>query len=141
MSQPPIVIVSGRHRPHELLALWTSVPLGVGILATLPAPQSLAAVMPAWVVGLWAVVLAGSGVLGIGAMLWRGDRLRALRVETAAWILNAGVLGAFAGAAFIVAGQRAWFAGGWLASGAAANLWRAVQITRQTGALSKEPPQ
>ncbi len=128
----PIVIVSGRRRPHEILLLATSVPLGVGMLATAPTPQSMMAVMPAWLVTVWAVSLVVSGAVGLVAIWWRGDPLRALRAEAGSLIINAGALITFAGAAFVVAGWRAWFVGGFFAGWGVANLWRAAQIGRET---------
>lgn len=136
MSQHrPIIVLAGRHRPHEILLLAMSVPLGVGMLASAPAPQSLIAVMPGWLVSVWAVALVLSGVVGLAAVWWPGDPLRAMRAEAGALVINAGVLVTFAGAAFVVAGWRAWFVGGFFAGWGAANIWRTAQIGRETREL------
>lgn len=117
----PLVVVSGRHRPHEILLLAVQVITGVAYTVGAPPPSSVAAFLPGWALLVWAVGLAVSGVLGLAGVLW------SLRVEAAAMLLGAGALIWYA-AALAPFGWRALLAGAISAAWAAANLWRALQI-------------
>lgn len=134
---PTLVVVTGRRRPHEFFLLVASIPLGVGMLATRTAPQSVIALMPRWVVTAWAAALVVSGVVGVAALFWQGDTLRALRAESGALLVNAGALASFAIAAFVVNGWRAWFAGGYFVAWAAADVARSIQIRRDVIELTR----
>lgn len=124
-SHRPVIIVAGRHRPHELLLLLYSALLGAGYLAGAPVPASLADAVSSTVVTVWAAVLTVSGVAGLVGCWWRGER--GLGVELGALLMNASALLLYSSAVFAAAGMRALLPGGLVAAWAAANVWRAAQ--------------
>lgn len=139
MTQPggprPVVIVTGRHRPHQVLFVGLSFVLGMAYTVGAPPPQSLAALMPAWLVHVWAIGLLASGVLG-GVSLAIADRPeRGLWLEAAAMLIGAGALVVALVAIFVFAGWRGLFGAGITAAWAGANLWRAWQIRRDLTAV------
>lgn len=136
MPSTSIVVVNSRQRPHERVLLGISVILGISYLATVPAPQSLAALVPSWLVILWAIGLLLSGGVGLAAAMWRGSIAVALEVERAAWLANTGPLLLIGGASFVVNGWRAMFGGSIILAWAIANLARSRQIRREVNALT-----
>jgi hypothetical protein len=126
MTQRPIIISGGTE--HEANMMATSVLVGVGMLLVAPAPQSVLAVLPGWLVTVWAGTWVASGVAGLVALYWRRNLTRSLLIERAALVLNAAAVGTFAVSAFVFAGWRAWVAGCFLAGWAVANLLRAWRI-------------
>jgi hypothetical protein len=119
------VIVTGKHRPHELLLLAVSVLTGAAYTIGTPPPQSVAALLPGWAVRVWAVGLVVSGIVGLaGALTGRGW---SLRTEQAGMLLGAAALLWYA-AAVIQFGWKGLFATTVTTAWAAANLWRARQI-------------
>jgi len=135
MPQRPVVVVTSRQRPHELVLLLASVLLGLGYLLTVPPPQSLAAVVPAWLVTTWSVGLLLSGALGLLGAFWRGSILVALELERAALLVSTGALLLIGGASFAVAGWRALFGGSIILAWGVANIVRCVQIGQDTHKL------
>lgn len=125
--QRPLIVVTGRHRPHELLLFALQVVLGLGYLLSVPAPQSLAALVPSWLVFLWAGGLVLSGIVGLAAA-WRKQTLAALELERAALIVSAGALLLIGGASFVATGWRAIFGGSMILAWALANITRCLQI-------------
>lgn len=136
-----IVLVTGRHRPHELLLLAWSVLLGASYLLTVPAPQSLSAAVPRPIVLLWAGGLALSGAIGLIGCLWRGNVAVGLGIERGALIMSTAVLILIASVFVAAVGWRAAYSTGLTLAWALANLSRCIQITtdlRQIAAASKE---
>lgn len=136
-----IVLVTGRHRPHELLLLAWSVLIGISYLARVPAPQSLAATVPRGIVLLWAGGLALSGIVGLVGCLWRGAVVVGLGLERGALIMSTAVLILIAAAIVSANGQRAVYSAGLTVAWGLANLVRCLQITqdlRQVAAAHKE---
>lgn len=129
---------------YELGFLVLSVLLGFGYLTTVPAPSTVAALMPGWLVALWAWVLLGSGALGIVGCLWRGGPLVGLGMERAA-------LAAQSGALLLIAGctMQAWAIGaldpfpalgiGFTAMWMTMNVLRIRQIAAEVRMLTREP--
>lgn len=117
----PLVVISGRHRPHEVLLLAVQVITGVAYTVGAPPPTSVAALLPGWALLVWSVGLAVSGVIGLAGVIWSP------RVEAAGMLLGAGALIWYA-AALAPFGWRALLAGAISAAWAGANLWRALQI-------------
>lgn len=117
----PLVVVSGRHRPHEILLLVVQVITGVAYSIGAPPPQSVAALLPGWALLVWSVGLAVSGVVGLAGVIWSP------RVEAAGMLLGAAALIWYA-AALAPFGWRALLAGAISVAWAGANLWRALQI-------------
>ncbi len=125
--------VSAQHRPYELCFMLVSILIGVGYLTTVPAPTSVVALMPTWVVGVWSTTLVVSGVLVIVGCLWHGQFVVGLGLERAG-------LSAQTGALLIIDGSvlYTWTTGhlatfpllgvGFLTGWMAANIWRIRQI-------------
>lgn len=123
----PLVVVSGRHRPHEILLLAVSVIVGVAYTIGAPPPTSITALMPGWALHVWSAGLVISGVVGLVGTISR--RVWALQLEQAAMLIGAGALIWYT-AAVIPFGWRSLFAGLISVAWAAANLARAEQIRR-----------
>jgi len=119
----PVIVISGRHRPHELLLLVVSLATGLAYTVGAPPPTSVAALLPGWALHVWSLSLALSGVIGIVGV-WRS-----LRLEQAGMLLGAAALVWYC-AAVVPFGWRALFAGLVSLAWAAANLVRAAQIGR-----------
>ena len=60
----PVLVISGRHRPHELLLLVVSLATGLAYTVGAPPPTSVAALLPGWALHVWSSSLALSGVIG-----------------------------------------------------------------------------
>lgn len=123
-----IIVVTGRHRPHEQLLLAYSVLLGIAYLTVAPRPSSVVAVFPPEAVTVWALALGTSGVAGLIGCWWRGER--GLGVECGGLLMNAGAMVIYSTAAFTVGGWRALLPAGVALAWALANLWRASQALR-----------
>jgi len=124
----PVIVVTGRHRPHEQLLLAYGTFSGAIYLLGAPPPSSLVAVIPHWLVLLWSAGLVVSGVVGLIGCWWRGAR--GLQLEQGGMLVGAGSLLIYVVSAFTFAGPRALFAAGVVLMWAAANVWRAVQCHR-----------
>ena len=136
-----IVLVTPRYRPHEILLLALSVLLGVSYLVRVPAPQTLTAAVPRWVVLLWAAGLALSGLVGLVGCLWRGDIVVGLGLERGALIMSTAALTLISAVIVSATGLRGAFSAGITIAWALANLYRCIQITtdlRQVAAAHKE---
>jgi hypothetical protein len=121
------------HRPYELCFMLVSILIGVGYLTTVPAPTSVVALMPAWVVLLWSTTLAVSGLLVMVGCLWHGHQVVALGLERAGLSAQTGALLIIDGAVVWAwtAGQLATFpllGVGFLTGWMVANIWRIRQI-------------
>lgn len=123
----PVVVISGRHRPHELLFLALGVLLGATYTLGAPPPESVTAALPNWAIKVWAVGLLAHGLMGLfGAII---PTRRSLELEQAAMLLGAAALVWYTGAV-IPFGWKASLAIGFSVAWACANLWRARQIQR-----------
>lgn len=123
----PVVVVTGRHRPHELLLLAVSLVTGVAYTIGAPPPASVAALLPSWALHVWTWGLAVSGAVGlVGALTSRSWSLQA---EQSGMLIGAGALIWYA-AALAPFGWRALFTSTICVAWAAANLARAAQIRR-----------
>jgi hypothetical protein len=132
----PPVVITGRHRPHELVFLALALVLGLAYTLGAPPPQSAAAEMPAWLVDVWAAGLLVHGVTGAASVLlpWRRDR--ALWLEAGSMLIGFGALLLVGAAAFSYAGTGALLGGGLCFGWAVANLVRVFQIHRDLRWLS-----
>lgn len=121
------MVLSGRHRPHELLLLVVSVVTGVAYTCGARPPQSIATALPGWAVAVWSVGLAASGAIGLlGALT---SRQWSLQVEQAAMLLGAAALVWYC-AAVAQVGWRALFPAAISLGWATANVVRFGQIRR-----------
>lgn len=133
MTHRPVIVVAGRHRPHEQLLLAYSALLGVSFLTVAPPPGSVTAAFPAAAVTIWAAAMGLSGVVALAGCWWRGER--GLGLELGGLLMNAGALVFYASAAFAAAGMRALLPGGIVLAWAAANMWRAGQAYKDIQAI------
>lgn len=124
----PIVLLAGRHRPHEQLLLAYSALVGGVYLADASEP-AWSVVLHPWLFTVWAAALALSGLTGLAGCWWRGER--GLGVELGGLLVNAGALLMYVASVFTYAGWRALFTGGLVAAWAGANLWRAGQVGKE----------
>lgn len=126
-----MLLVAGRHRPHEIAFLIFSLMVGVAFTLGTPPPESVAATMPATTVRVWAIGLLVSGVVGVAAVGLPLETRRALQLEVGAMLIGAGALVVVTVAVFNYAGvPRGLFGGGFCAAWMLADLWRATQILR-----------
>lgn len=126
---PPLLVVTGRRRPHEVMLLAVSVVLGVSYLAGAPRPGSVNAALPAPVLYGWAIALLITGAAGLWACFSR-DTEAGLELERGAMIAQTGALILYATIAVTYAGFAALISASIVAGWAVANTVRAVQITR-----------
>lgn len=82
MSGRPIV-VTGRHRPHEVAFLALSAITGAAFTSGVKPPTSVEMLMPRWVLWTWYLLLLASGIIGL-ASFTLADPYRALVLERAA---------------------------------------------------------
>lgn len=132
----PVVLVTGRHRPHELLLLAVSVVLGAAYLLGSPPPASIASLMPRWVVDVWAAGLVVSGVAGLVGCFWRQDIVLGLGLEMGGMLIGAGAILIYCVAVIAVTGLAGAFTASLTGAWMAANLIRAGQIRRDLSILT-----
>lgn len=123
-----VIVVTGKSRPHELLLLAYGAIIGAVTL--LGERSSIALASPTWAVYAWSIGLVISGVLGIGASLWRTALVRALEIERGALLIGAGAILLYSG--YILTVGSGWdqvVGAGMVAAWGAANIWRSWQIT------------
>lgn len=132
------VIVASKVQPHELLNFAVGVLIGLNyLLATIPAPQSLASVLPSWVVLLWAVGLVVSGCTGLFAIFYKRDAEFAFELERGSLYISSGVLLLLIGSVLIVS-PRLTLSLGYLVGWIIANVYRATQLTSDLQIIRKE---
>jgi hypothetical protein len=119
----PVVVISGRHRPHQLFLMAVSLVLGTAYTLGAPPPQSLAALLPGWALLTWSVGMLVAGAVG----LW--GAWRSLRLEQAGLLLGAAALAWYV-AAVAQFGWRALLPTAICVAWAGANVWRAGQIQK-----------
>lgn len=123
----PVPVVTGRHRPHQILLLLVSLLLGVAYTVGAPPPASVTALLPGWAVHVWAAGMGASGALGLAGIAVRWSR--ALQVEQAAMLIGAASLIWYT-AAVVPLGWRSLLAVAISVAWTVANVWRAIQIRR-----------
>jgi hypothetical protein len=128
--RPPVLVIPGRERFHEVtLNVWAGV-LGVAYVLGAPPPNSLAALMPdGWRVP-WAAGLAFGGMLALLGSYWLSDVERGLEVERAGLIALTGGLFVYVVGVWAYAGWTGLMAGGIALAWIWANVRRSIGITR-----------
>lgn len=124
------VVVTGRHRPHEVVFLAYSALLGAAFVIGAKPPGTVEQLLPTWVLWVWYVLLLVSGAVGIASIPMR-DLYVASALERAAMLGQAAAFAGYATAIFAVGGQRGVFAAGLCLSLAGASVWRMRQIRRE----------
>lgn len=129
-QRPTIILITGRQRSHLLFMMGYSALSGLLILVGGPGDSLVLREMDAVVRALWSGSLAASGLLALAGCFWRGNLQRALALERAGMLFNTMAMVAFAALAYEHSGSRAYFAGGICLAWAAANVYRAAQISK-----------
>lgn len=127
------VVVTGRHRPHEVWFLAFSAAIGVVFVAGIRPPSTVEQLMPGWVIWTWYVLLLASGVAGLGSFVLR-QPYQALVLERAA-MWGQTIAPALYGLALLNFGHTALFAAGFCVAWSGASVWRLVQIRTEIGLL------
>lgn len=122
----PILIITGRDRPHLLMTLWFSLVSGAVFVLGAPVPPSMG---DSALVVIWAWLLLVSGVVGLTGCYTRRNIKRALGLERAGMLVGAGAVIGYAVQVYAVNGQRALFSAGFCAGWAIANVVRTLQIS------------
>lgn len=123
------LVVTGRHRPHEVALLVCSAVLGVAYLAGAPTPPSVQVLQPVWLRDVWYWLLIAGGAVG-AAGLWVRRVDLGMGLERAGMIANAAAIGILGAEGLIRTGAPAVGSAAFLLMLAAANLVRVAQITR-----------
>lgn len=131
----PILIITGRNRPHLLMTLWFSLVAGAVFILGAPVPPSMG---DTGLVAIWAWLLLLSGVVGLTGCYSRGNLKRALGLERGGMLLGAGAVIGYAVQVYTINGGRALFSAGFCAGWAIANVVRALQISNDLRKLKGE---
>lgn len=132
--RPPIIVITGRQRPHLLFMMGYSILFGLLVLAGPGSNPVLQELDPAARIA-WAVSLGGSGLLSVVGCFWRGNVQRALSLERAGMLFNAMSIMIFAAFVYQYSANRAIFTSGICLAWAAANVYRAAQISKDLRSL------
>ncbi|MEU6204602.1 hypothetical protein ABZ814_13555 [Micromonospora musae] len=128
------IVVTGRHRPHEVLFLVLSTVAGCAFVAGVKPPTTLEQLVPGWVLWTWYLLLLFSGAIGLASFALR-DTYRALLLESAAMNGQAAAPLLY-GLALVASGNgAAAFAIAFCATWAAASVWRGQQVRQGMRAL------
>ncbi|MFI2664895.1 hypothetical protein [Micromonospora carbonacea] len=132
------IVVTGRHRPHEVMFLALSALVGGVFVAGAKPPTSVEQLVAPWVLWTWYVLLLSSGLIGL-ASIAMADTYRALVLElaamqgqTAAPLLYGVALLATGSAAVVLA---AGFCLAWASASAwrGWQVWQGMRVLRQVG--------
>lgn len=132
------IVVTGRHRPHEVMFLVLSALTGAAFVAGAKPPTSVEQLVAPWVLWTWYLLLLGSGVIGLVSIALP-DTYRALVLELAAMHgqtaapLMYGL--ALLAAGLPAAGFAVLFFCGWSAASAwrGWQVWMGIRAVRQAG--------
>jgi hypothetical protein len=133
----PIIVITGRGRPHELLFLAYPLVTGAAFLLGAPRPSSMGDELGAVWGYVWAVGLLLSGVVGLVGCFWRRDLIRGLLLERAGMLFGAAAALGYATQVYNVNGGRSLFGAGFCVAWAVANMVRAVQISNDLRSLRR----
>lgn len=133
------IVVTGRHRPHQVMLLTFSALVGVGFVAGLRPPGTLDRLVPGWVLWTWYALLLASGLVGLAALAIR-DPYRVLVLERAAMAGQVAAPALYGIALAASAQSTAVFAAGFCAAWSAASMWRGWQVHRGLRALRRGGP-
>lgn len=126
MEGRAVIVVTGRHRPHQSLLLLYGGLIGVAALGR-GESSVLADVLPPWMVLTWASVMIGAAVAGLAGAWIRSPW--GMQLELGAMLSQAGATLIYAFVVTVgIRGWQGWISGGLLAAWTVANLWRAAQL-------------
>jgi hypothetical protein len=130
----PVIVITGRQRPHERALSIIAVLLGglyvagefLGPVRVSP-PRAIAGFLGAWAVGPWAVVMLAGGVACLAGSYWPGRHDVGLKVEQASQLAQAAATMLVAVGALVVAGV------GGIVGAAAFGAWSWACLERTWG--------
>lgn len=128
------IVVTGRHRPHEVVFLAFSALAGAAFVAGVKPPSSLEVLVPVWILWTWFLLLLASGVIGLVSFT-RRDPYQALVLERAAMVGHIAAPAVYGLALLATGAATALFAGAFFAAWAGASAWRLVQVNQGIRAL------
>lgn len=129
-SVPPIVVVVGRERPHEVaLNIWATI-LGTALTAGAPRPGSMLQYVSDPAFYLFSIGLMLGGLVALTGSHWRGDVERALDLERAGLLILTGALLVYLVAVVAAFQWQALLTGGLIAAWTHANIRRSLMIGR-----------
>jgi hypothetical protein len=128
------VIITGRHRPHEVLFLAFSALVGLAFVAGAKPPTTLERLLPLWVLWTWYLLLLASGLIGL-ASFTLVDPYRALVLERAAMYGQVAAPTLYGVALIGTRQAAAMFVAAFVLTLAVASAWRGWQVSRGIRAL------
>jgi len=128
------IVVTGRHRPHEVLFLALSTTAGAAYVAGLRPPTTLEQLVEPWVLWTWYLLLLSSGVIGLVSLVL-ADTYRALVLEQAAMTGQTAAPLLYGLALVASQNSAATFAVAFCLTWAAASVWRGRQVRQGIKAL------
>lgn len=130
----PTIIVTGRHRPHEVMFLILSALAGGAFVLGAKPPTTVEQLVDTWVLWTWYLLLFASGVIGLVSIALP-DTYRALVLELAA-MQGQTAAPLLYGLALLASGRpEATFAVAFCLSWAGASAWRGWQVGRAIKAV------
>lgn len=134
-QRPTVILITGRQRSHLLFMMGYSVLAGLLIVVGGPGDSPVLKEMDSGVRMLWAGSFAASGLLALAGCFWRNNLQRALSLERAGMLFNTMAVLALAALVYDHSGSRAFFTAGICLAWAAANVYRASQISKDLRSL------
>lgn len=128
-----VSVVSGRNE-FQLYMMFLVAIVGLSLLLSSPAPTSVEALYPKWVIYVWAVGLLAGGLTNLFGVLWKwNDLLTSLYVEMASLVqlFLAGLIYSVAG--FIVvynSHSNSYIGIAFISVLAFASAWRFLRLSR-----------
>lgn len=134
---PPVVVVVGRDRPHEVAFNVWAIVLGVLFTVGAPRPGSLAGLVTGPAFYVFSVGLALGGIVALIGSHWTRDVERCLEIERAGMVILTGALMVYGAAVITVFGWQALVAGGLVATWVYANVRRSIRITKDLSEIRR----
>jgi hypothetical protein len=128
------VVITGRHRPHEVVFLAFSALVGAAFVAGVKPPSSVETLVPTWILWTWYLLLLASGAIGLVSFTL-ADMYRALVLERAAMFGHVAAPALYGVALLSTRAGTAFFAGAFFTAWACASAWRLWQVNQGIRAL------
>jgi len=130
------IIVTGRHRPHEVLFLVLSALVGAAFVLGAKPPTTLETLVDTWVLWTWYLLLTVSGVGGLISIALP-DTYRALVLESAAMVGQTAAPLLYGLALASTGRPEVGFAVAFCLTWAGASGWRGWQVRRAMRVLQQ----
>ncbi|WP_433651022.1 hypothetical protein ACQP2C_32435 [Micromonospora zamorensis] len=123
------IVVTGRHRPHEVMFLILSALAGGAFVVGAKPPTTVEQLVGPWVLWTWYLLLLASGVIGLVSIV-QPDTYRALVLESAAMVGQTAAPLLYGVALLASSNSAATFAVAFCLTWAGASAWRCWQVGR-----------